>query len=92
MYDGIKWTNFTKNEISNLRYDDFRAVAVDHQNNKWFGSWGGGLVKFSTDSTWTVYDGVSGHLTITKNRGAMRPYGIKEFRSGDFIWVKRNIN
>lgn len=37
------------------------------------------------------FDGVAGRLTVTENRGALRPYGVKEFRGGNFIWVERNV-
>ena len=63
MYDGEQWINFTKKDIPSLKNDDFRTVAVDHKNNKWFGAWGGGLVKFDTDSGWTVFDAATGHLS-----------------------------
>ena len=39
-----------------------------------------------------TFNGASGKLHITKTRGAMRPYGIKRYHSGEFEWVEREIN
>jgi ligand-binding sensor domain-containing protein len=53
-YDGNQWNVYRSNAYGFER-DDFRAVLVDRSNNKWFGSWGGGMVKITANDSLIAY-------------------------------------
>lgn len=37
------------------------------------------------------YHGVAGMLTIDSKRGPVRPFGLKEIRNGEFVWLAKDI-
>lgn len=57
------------------------AIAVDHQNNKWFGTWGAGLSKFD-GKTWTTY-------TTQNGLGGNFVHAVTVDRDGS-LWVGTN--
>jgi len=57
------------------------AVAVDNQNNKWFGTWGAGLSKFD-GKTWTAY-------TTQNGLGGNFVHALAVDRDGS-LWVGTN--
>ncbi len=54
-FDGKDWKNYNKKNY-NFKNDDFWAVKVDRFNQKWFASWGGGVVKIDANENVTIYD------------------------------------
>ncbi len=53
-YDGTKWTTYNLAK-GNFPSNDVECVAVDKNNNVWFGTYDKGVVKYD-GSTWTTYD------------------------------------
>ena len=37
------------------------------------------------------YRGLGGKITFRKDRSALRPYGLKEYKNGAFGWVEREL-
>ena len=56
-WDGINWSSYNTPGTYNM----FHALAVDHQQNKWLGTDGGGLVKFD-GTEWTIYNSTNSGL------------------------------
>ena len=54
-FDGVNWQSIRKDDFG-FSSDDFWAVKVDNDNNKWFASWGGGVVKIDANDEITFYD------------------------------------
>jgi ligand-binding sensor domain-containing protein len=52
-FDGMTWTSL--DSIPEIPNHQIRAVEKDKDNNIWFSTWGGGVVKFDGDQTWTNY-------------------------------------
>lgn len=52
MYNGVSWTHYTT--ADGLASDNVRGVAIDAQQNLWFGTVGAGLTKFD-GVNWTTY-------------------------------------
>jgi ligand-binding sensor domain-containing protein len=52
-FDGHKWTSLSY--IPEISGHLMRAVKKDLEGNIWFSSWGGGVIKYDHDSTWTRY-------------------------------------
>lgn len=61
-FDGTVWRNFNRAAVPVLPTDAFYRVAVDRQNNKWFGTWGGGVVVLASDSTYRFYNAKNDYL------------------------------
>jgi len=54
-FDGTNWTIYNRSTTPELRSNHYVAISVDPQNNKWIGSWGGGLVRVQNDGTIDVF-------------------------------------
>jgi branched-chain amino acid transport system substrate-binding protein len=37
------------------------------------------------------YNGISGKVIFGKDRSAIRPYGLKEFKHGEYVWLEREL-
>ena len=48
MFDGTNWIVYNSN--SGLANDNVMAIAIDGHDNKWIGTWGGGVSMFSGGS------------------------------------------
>ncbi len=57
-YDGANWKSHreTMDSVSSGSRGLIVAVAVDPQNNVWFGSWGGGIFGKDASDTWVRYN------------------------------------
>jgi ligand-binding sensor domain-containing protein len=53
-FDGTNWTTYNTFNTASLADDRYISVAVDSQNNKWFGTYDKGLSKFD-GAAWTTY-------------------------------------
>ncbi len=53
-FDGAEWVSLSS--VPEIPRHQIRAVERDKQDNLWFSTWGGGVVKFDGDQTWTGYD------------------------------------
>ena len=38
------------------------------------------------------YEGISGLMRFQANGGIERPYGIKQIKDGDFIWITEKVD
>ncbi|MBN1155343.1 hypothetical protein JXB12_10540 [candidate division KSB1 bacterium] len=63
-FDGEIWSIYTTDNYP-FSYNDFWAVDVDDDNNKWFANWGSGAVKIDSQDSMTVYS--SGYLSGIDN-------------------------
>ena len=61
----IKWTTYNSNN-SGLASNTILSIAIDGEDNKWFGTTGSGVSKFD-DSTWTTYN---------KNNSGLAHYSV----------------
>jgi len=57
-YDGNSTINYNIYN-SGLSSNSISEIDIDKDNNKWLSTYGGGLVKFSNDNKWTVFDSIS---------------------------------
>ncbi len=53
LFDGSSWTSFST--VPQIKGNLIRAVKEDQKGNIWFSSWGGGVIKFDRNTTWTRY-------------------------------------
>ena len=53
-FDGESWKIYNR-ESYPFNFDDFWAVVVDDENNKWFANWGSGVIKIDSADSMTVY-------------------------------------
>ncbi|MCJ7811833.1 hypothetical protein MUP95_00750, partial [bacterium] len=67
IYDGTEWTIYNRSNLSSLRSDDVVSVTVDHTDNRWFGTWGGGLLQMQPDGTFQFYNAENGYLAGIMN-------------------------
>ncbi len=60
-FDGVRFTLFDKENTSQLESSGIRALLVDHQNNLWIGTNGGGLTRYNDGvfTTFTTRNGLS---------------------------------
>lgn len=70
-------------EPGTLHASFVKSIFRDSRKNLWVGTWGGGLSKLNTDSTFTTY---------TEDKGLPNDvvYGIVEDRSG-ILWLSTNL-
>lgn len=63
-FDGSNWIVYDRNSIQNLPANahNVLAVIVDADNNRWFGTWGGGLIKVGRDSSFSFYNTETGNI------------------------------
>ncbi|MFO7890665.1 MAG: two-component regulator propeller domain-containing protein, partial [bacterium] len=61
-FDGESWQVYDKTNLPDMQSDDMRAVVVDDFNNKWLGSWGGGIVLLKNDSTFQFFNARNDYL------------------------------
>ena len=61
-YDGMNWDTYDPETIPGLRSNYFVSTVADQSNNKWFGSWGHGLVSIKSDSAIYLYNAENGYL------------------------------
>jgi ligand-binding sensor domain-containing protein len=54
-YDGVKWTNYTKDDIPNARYNQIFKVYVDPDNTVYLLTWGDGFIKYK-DGKFKIYN------------------------------------
>jgi ligand-binding sensor domain-containing protein len=52
-FNGAEWTTF--NSHNGLGSDFIFEITVDHENNVWVGTWGGGVAKYD-GTNWMVYN------------------------------------
>lgn len=62
-FDGSNWTNFSKSTMDSIPTDNVGSVAVDLNNDKWFGTFGGGAYLLESDSIISVFDQSNSLLT-----------------------------
>jgi PAS domain S-box-containing protein len=60
-FDGMHFSVFDKENTPELQSNDIRALLVDHQNNLWIGTDGGGLTRYS-DGHFTTFTSRNGVL------------------------------
>ncbi len=67
-FDGENWENYSKQNYPKMSSNNIGSVAVDIENNKWFGTFGGGAILLQADTVKTIFDvtnsllvGYSGH-------------------------------
>jgi len=53
VFDGVGWTSLSS--IPEIDGHRINSVEKDNQNNLWFSSWGGGVIKHDLDTTWIRY-------------------------------------
>ncbi len=53
LFDGDKWTSLS--EIPEISNHHIKTIKEDLEGNIWFSSWGGGVIKYDRDTTWTRY-------------------------------------
>jgi len=53
LFDGVAWTSLSS--IPEMGGHRINSVEKDNQDNLWFSSWGGGVIKYDQDTTWTRY-------------------------------------
>jgi len=63
--------------------DVVKCIFSDHLHNLWIGTWGGGLSRINTDSTFTTFD-------ISKGLPSNVVYGIVEDGMG-VLWISTNL-
>ena len=61
-FNGEKWSVYDKTNIPGLLSEDMRAVTVDNFNNIWVGSWGGGIILITPDSTFQFFNANNDYL------------------------------
>ena len=66
-YDGTRWTIYDRTTLSGLLSNDVVSVAVDENNNKWFGTWGKGIILVGQDSSFQFYHAENGYLAGIPN-------------------------
>ena len=91
----LKWEEFnvaytnkfaeSPNPYAGIAYD--AAVLIDSAVSRCGSVKKDCVLKFFTD---LKYDGVAGHLEMTKLRGALRPMGIKRIEEKQFVWVVKD--
>ena len=62
-YDGTEWKNFSRRLDPAVPNDNIGCVAVDKDNNKWFGTFGGGVIRLSDDTSMTIFNTTNSRLT-----------------------------
>lgn len=62
-FDGENWETYNRNNVQGLPSNAMVSVAIDKNNNRWFGTWGGGLIYFGQDSTFRFYNSQNGFLS-----------------------------
>jgi len=82
-FDGEKWTTYSKDDYP-YRYDDFWAVVVDGNNNKWFANWGSGVIKIDSMDSMTVYQ--SDYLSGIDNAPDYIPVTSAVVDQNDNVW------
>jgi two-component system, sensor histidine kinase and response regulator len=75
-FDGVKFTVFDKENTPQLQADEIRALLVDHQDNLWIGTNGGGLTRYKDGVfiTFTTRDGLANDAILSLHedpRGAL---------------------
>ncbi len=82
-FDGQKWQHYN---IRALGYSDdgMWAVKVDRFNNKWFGSWGAGLIKIDEQDNITVFN--EGYLSGIAGNSTYIPVTNVAIDSKDNVW------
>jgi hypothetical protein len=86
-FDGRSWRNFDREGHPEIGSDDIGCVAVDRLNRKWFGSWGGGVLRVEGDSLFRRFrppDYLSGSVASDANYSAV--YGLTVEPSGT-AWI-----
>jgi ligand-binding sensor domain-containing protein len=53
LLNGVGWTSLSS--IPEIKGRRINAVEKDKDNNLWFSSWGGGVIKYDQDTTWVRY-------------------------------------
>ena len=66
-FDGLKFTVFDKENTPQLQANDIRVLLVDHQDNLWIGTNGGGLTRYKDGvfTTFTARDGLANDAIIS---------------------------
>jgi ligand-binding sensor domain-containing protein len=94
-YNDTTWT-FYNTLNSGLTDNVIRSIAVDIYNNKWIGTFFGGLFKFDGDTTWTSYNLSNSNIPddfvksiafdTSGNIWIGTTYGLAKF-DGDTTWT-----
>jgi len=66
-FDGVRFTVFNKENNSSLQANDIRALLVDHSDNLWIGTNGGGLTRYKDGAftTFTTRDGLANDAILS---------------------------
>jgi ligand-binding sensor domain-containing protein len=60
--DGSRWVSYDRDDFPGRSLNDFVSTLVDDDNNKWFGSWGEGVICLTPDSTFQFYNAENGYF------------------------------
>jgi PAS domain S-box-containing protein len=71
-FDGVRFTVFDKENTPALEANDIRSLLVDHADNLWIGTNGGGLTRYKDGAftTFTVKDGLANDVILSLHEDA----------------------
>jgi ligand-binding sensor domain-containing protein len=87
LHNGKEWIIYNRKKLAEMKTNDVRCIAVDNNNNKWFGTWGGGIIFVGNDSTFKFFNAENGYLAGVKGSPLYSVVSDITFDQSGTMWI-----